>query len=296
MVQLSEEQLNNLGKETLVIIVASLQNQLAALQSQLDVANAQLSDNNRQISLFDSFNEAKYLQPIAPKEPEISEVVIPFYRRSKAKGKREADLEGLPSRVFEHKLSEEELALKFPNGYKELPIQVYKCLHIIPETFIVDEHHVHVYASKSNDGTIIRAQRPKDLLRNSIATPALVASIINGKYANALPIERQSKSYKSNGINLSTNTMADWVIKCTDIYLSLIYDRLHEQIYDSKVIHADETPVKVMRIDNEKIKNGKRTLRPKGCRMLDPCQKTFCRFHKVCRAQCRQRLDRPGSL
>lgn len=44
--------------------------------------------------------------------------------------------------------------------------------------------------------------------------------------------------------------MADWVIKCTDIYLSLIYDRLHEQIYDSKVIHADETPVKVMHIDN----------------------------------------------
>ena len=289
MVQLSEEQLNNLGKEALVIIVASLQDQLAALQSQLDVANAQLSDNNRQIellteqirimnqrqfgrhsesclsdvegqiSLFDSFNEAEYLQQNDPEEPEISEVVIPSYRRSKATGKRETDLEGLPSRIFEHKLSEEELALKFPNGYKELPVQVYKRLHIIPETFIVDEHHVHVYASKSNDGTIIRAQRPKDLLRNSIATPALVASIINGKYANALPIERQSKSYKSNGINLSTNTMADWVIKCTDTYLSVIYDRLHEQIYDSKVIHADESPVKVMRIDNEKIKNGKQT-------------------------------------
>ena len=52
MVQLSEEQLNNLGKEALVIIVASLQDQLAALQSQLDVANAQLSDNNRQIELL----------------------------------------------------------------------------------------------------------------------------------------------------------------------------------------------------------------------------------------------------
>lgn len=52
MVQLSEEQLNNLGKEALVIIVASLQDQLATLQSQLDVANAQLSDNNRQIELL----------------------------------------------------------------------------------------------------------------------------------------------------------------------------------------------------------------------------------------------------
>ena len=34
---------------------------------------------------------------------------------------------------------------------------------------------------------------------------------------------------------------------------------MHELIYDSKVIHADETPVKVMRIDNAKIKNEKKT-------------------------------------
>ena len=59
----------------------------------------------------------------------------------------------------------------------------------------MDEHHVHVYASKNNDGTILKAPpRPKDLFRNNIATPALVASIINGKYTNPLPLERQSKA------------------------------------------------------------------------------------------------------
>ena len=289
MIQLSDEQLHNLGKEALIIIVSSLQDQLHSLQSQLDHANAQLSDTNRQIellteqirimnqrqfgrkseanlseidgqiSLFDSFNEVEYLNQNSAKEPEIEEIVISSYRRSKAKGKREADLDGLPARIIEHRLSDEELASKFPNGYKDLPIEVYKRLHIIPETFIVDEHHVHVYASKSNDGTILKAPRPRDLFRNSIATPALVASIINGKYTNALPLERQAKTYKMNGINLATNTIANWVIRSTDMYLSLIYDRMHELIYDSKVIHADETPVKVMRIDNAKIKNGKKT-------------------------------------
>ena len=289
MIQLSDEQLHNLGKEALIIIVSSLQDQLHSLQSQLDHANAQLSDTNRQIellteqirimnqrhfgrkseaslyeidgqiSLFDSFNEVEYLNQNSAKEPEIEEIVISSYRRSKAKGKREADLDGLPARIIEHRLSDEELAIKFPNGYKELPQEVYKRLHIIPETFIVDEHHVHVYASKNNDGTILKAPRPRDLFRNSIATPALVASIINGKYTNALPLERQAKTYKMNGINLATNTMANWVIRSTDMYLSLIYDRMHELIYDSKIIHADETPVKVMRIDNAKIKNGKKT-------------------------------------
>ena len=99
----------------------------------------------------------------------------------------------------------------------------------------------------------------KDLFLNSIATPALVASIINCKYTNALPLDRQSKSYKMNGISLTSNTMANWVIKSTDLYLSLVYDRMHELIYDSKVIHADETSVKVMRINDSKIPGGKKT-------------------------------------
>ncbi len=289
MVHLTDEQINNLDREALVIIVSSLQSQLDSVQSQLDTANAMLSDNNRQIellteqirilnqrhfgrksesnlneidgqlSLFDSFNEAEALSKSDDPEPEITEVIISSYKRSKRKGKREADLDGLPARIFEHELSAEELAEKFPEGYKELTPVIYKRLHVIPETFIVDEHHVHVYASKKNTGVIIKAQRPKDLFRNSIATPALVASIINGKYVNALPLERQSKTFRINGINLSSNTLANWVIKSSDTYLSLIYDRLHELIYDNKVIHADETPAKVMRIDGKKIDNGKKT-------------------------------------
>lgn len=40
--------------------------------------------------------------------------------------------------------------------------------------------------------------------------------------------------------------MSNWVINSTERYLSLIYDRLHELIYESRVIHADESQVKVM--------------------------------------------------
>ncbi|MEI3281664.1 MAG: transposase [Enterocloster sp.] len=286
MMILAEDQLNSLNREALIIIVASLQDQLASVQSQLDTANTQLADTNRQIellteqirimnqrhfgrqaesnltegqlTLFDSFNEAEMTADENVSEPEITEVIIASYRRKKTIGKRDEDLDGLPARIIEHSLSEEELIRLFPDGYKELPNEVYRRLHIIPETFIVDEHHVLVYASKNNDGTIVKAPRPTDLFRNSIATPSLVASILNGKYNNALPLERQSKAYKSNGIQLSTNTMANWVIRSADS-LSLLYDRLHELIYENHIIHADETPVKVMSIDGVKIKNGKKT-------------------------------------
>lgn len=286
---LSDSQLNNLNKEALIIIVSSLQDQIKAMHDQLDAANAQLSDTNRQIELlteqirimnqrqfgrksesslnqcdgqmtiFDYFNAAEALANQCIPEPEITEVVVSTYRRSKTSGKRESDLEGLPARIFEHTLSEEELSKLFPEGYKELPAEVYKRLHIIPETFIVDEHHVHVYASKKNSGAIYRANRPKDLFRNSIVTPSLLAAILNAKYTLAVPLERQSKSFKDNGINLSSNTMANWVIKSAEEYFSLVYDHLHKKLYENDVIHADETPVKVMRIEKQAIKNGKKT-------------------------------------
>ena len=52
MMVLTEEQLNNLNKDALVIIVHSLQEQMQSLHTQLDTANAQLADNNRQIELL----------------------------------------------------------------------------------------------------------------------------------------------------------------------------------------------------------------------------------------------------
>ena len=279
---LTDEQLNTLDKDALIVMFSALQSQYASMEEKLADNNRQieilteqlklmnqrffgkkseagLTEVEGQLSLFDAFNEAEYLKDPSVAEPEITEIIISSYKRSKTKGKRDVDLDGLPARIIEHKLSDEELAEKFPEGYKELPHEIYKRLHIIPETFIVDEHHVHVYASRKNTGTIVKAPRSVDLFRNSIATPALVASIINGKYVNALPLERQSKTFKTNGINLNTNTMANWVIKSTDDYLSLVYDKLHELIYDSKVIHADETPAKVMRIDDKKIVGGKKT-------------------------------------
>lgn len=166
---------------------------------------------------------------------------------------------GSPARIIPHELSKEKLDEIFPEGYKELPPEIYKRLHIIPETFIVDEHHVHIYASRKNTGKIVKSPRPTYLFRDSIATASLVASIINGKYVNALPIERQSRTFKINGINLSSNTMSNWVINSVETYLSLIYDRMQGSIHGSRAIHADETPAKVMRIDGKKISGGKQT-------------------------------------
>lgn len=108
------------------------------------------------------------------------------------------------------------------------------------------EHHVAYYSAKNED-KIISAERPSEILKNSIVTPSPLAAVLNFKYVNAMPLYRLEQEFKRNDIHISRQTMSSWVIKSSERYLSLLYDRMHQQIYQGPVIHADETPVKVKR-------------------------------------------------
>ena len=258
----TDEDLDRMDKHVLITIIHSLQGQLSSISDQLNFMTEQIALMNQrsfgrkteradqfpdQLSLFelyDCFNEPEVLADDS-KEPEIEEITISGYTR-KSKTKREEKLEGLPARIFEHKLSEAELSELFPDGYKELPFETYKRLSVIPQIFMVDEHHVHIYASKTNDGRIVRAERPADLFRNSLATPSVMSLLTVNKYAKHLPLERQSKEMEQLGIKLETNTLANWMINGSDTYLSILYDELHKKLLDSHVVHADETPFEVI--------------------------------------------------
>ena len=256
---LTEEQLNQMDKHVLITIIKGLQLQLNSINSQLEFLTEQIAlmnqrsfgrkteklDQMHQMSLFEVLNEPEFFSDDS-EEPEVSEIIVSSHTR-KPKTLREENLKGLPVRVYEHELKKEELNRLFPNGYKEMKPVVYKRLSIIPQTFLVDEHRIHQYTSKDNDGRIIKAKRSPDLFRNSIATASLVAAIINGKFNNHLPLERQSRCYKDNGVNLETNTMANWMMRATEIHLNILYEELLKKLITSSLIHADETPFEVIR-------------------------------------------------
>ena len=265
--KLTPEQLGRMDKDALIAIITSLQIQLDTISNQLSFLTEQIALMNQrsfgrkteqknqfpdQLSFQDCYDKDVFNEPEvlsdSSKEPDISEIIVPSHTR-KAKTSREDILKDLPARIFEHEIAKDELEKMFPNGYKDLPCETYQRLHIIPQTFMVDEHHVHVYASKDNDGTIVKAERPADIFRNSIATAPLLAAIITGKYLNHLPLERQSNMFKNGGVKLETNTMANWMINASDQYLSIIYDELIKHLTDGYVVHADETPFEVINDD-----------------------------------------------
>lgn len=130
------------------------------------------------------------------------------------------------------------------DGWKELPDEVYRRYSFTPAKVEVEEHHVKVYAGKKTD-EIIKAPHPETLLRGSLVSPSLEAAIMNAKYVNAVPLYRQEQEFARYGLNISRQNMANWTIQCADRYLAILYDYLHERLYDYHVLQADETPVLV---------------------------------------------------
>ena len=255
MKQLSSSELNNLSRADLAAMVLQLQQQINTLNEKIAIMNARHFGRSTEKletlpGQMNIFNEAEVAAVEAIAEPAIEQVVV---RRKKKKGQRKEDLSKLPVRIANHELTKEQLKAIFgENGWKRLPDEVYSRVEYQPAVKEVVEHHVAVYAAKKNDvDTIVRADRPVDLLRNSIATPSLVAAIMNAKYTNAIPLYRIAQDFEQSDMILGRATMANWVIRCSERYLSLVYDRMRENLCRQRVIQADETTCQVTKDGRE---------------------------------------------
>ena len=269
-VKYTEEQLNSVDKSFLIQLLLQQQEQLEAITKELRASNEKMQLLMEQVILGKQkrfgrssekmedtsqicfrevdgtivfFNEAEAVCDLNAAEPEDLELKSP--KQPKRKGKKEADLSGLPVRQIDHYLSEEELEAEFGvNGWKQLPDAISRKYHFVPAKVELEEHHIGVYASKT-DEHMVKADHPKALLHGSLVSPSLGAAIINGKYVNAVPLYRLEQEFQRYGLQITRQNMANWCIRLAEEYLSILYDHLHKELYFYHVIQADETPVLV---------------------------------------------------
>ena len=269
-VKYTEEQLNSVDKSFLIQLLLQQQEQLEAITKELHASNEKMQLLMEQVILGKQnrfgrssekmedtsqicfrevdgtiifFNEAEAVCDLNAAEPDDLELKSP--KQPKRKGKKEADLSGLPVRRIDHYLSEEELEAEFgAKGWKQLPDAISRKYHFVPAKVEVEEHHIGVYASKT-DEHMVKADHPKALLHGSLVSPSLGAAIINGKYVNAVPLYRLEQEFQRYGLQITRQNMANWCIRLAEEYLSILYDHLHEELYFYHVIQADETPVLV---------------------------------------------------
>lgn len=264
-IEYTEEQLNNLDKETIIQLFLAQQSKLKDIDQKLQLVLEQLAvlnhnrygrsseklDTDNQIAFMEVdgtivfFNEAEAVASITEYDEEKS----PKQRPRKRTGKRAEDIINLPVVPVSHMMSEEELVAEFgENGWYQLEDEIYKRYRFTPAKVEIEEHHVGVYKSKK-DNHFKKAKHPGYLLRNSLVSASMEAAIINAKYVNAVPLYRQEQEFERYGIHITRGEMAHWTILCAERYLSVLYDYLHKQLYTYHVIQADETPVRVTKED-----------------------------------------------
>ena len=82
-------------------------------------------------------------------------------------------------------------------------------------------------------------------IEKSQASAGLLPYIAVSKYADSLPLYRQSTILSRFGIEMNRTTLANWMIKCGELVQPLI-NRFEEQLLDQPYLHMDETPVQVL--------------------------------------------------
>lgn len=129
-----------------------------------------------------------------------------------------------------------------------MPDETYKRLRHEPESWTVEIHTVEVYVGTDGDhqDEFLRGNRPKDLLRNSIVTSSLLASILNVKYVNSSALHRIEQEFQRNGVNISRQTMSNWIVKCSQMYFTPFVERMKQELLSLHVTQSDETPTQVI--------------------------------------------------
>ena len=99
---------------------------------------------------------------------------------------------------------------------------------------------------------IMKAPAPTSLMNHSLASPSSVAWVMYQKYVQAVPLYRQEKEWERMGLMLSRATMAYWVNHCSDRYFDPVIGHLRRNLLERDIVHADETPVQVLKEDGKK--------------------------------------------
>ena len=253
---------------------AELQNEVSDLKTKVEKQELQISNltemlvnsrkkifgrSSEKSKFFDDaqltlFNEAETIADPSAPEPE-KETFIAAHKRRKKRTKAEIteNLQHIKQVCDMEKAECEICGGELTCIGEEF---VRSELNIIPAQMYVVDIYRKVYKCKncSDDEhtNIFKAAAPVSVMKGSMATPATVAYVMQQKYQLGMPLTRQSKYLKELGAEIGSNTLANWVIKSSQ-WFEKLWDRMQSILLAEPIIHADETPLRVLNRDGKPV-------------------------------------------
>ena len=138
---------------------------------------------------------------------------------------------------------------------RKLGEDVTEILDYVPASFKVIRH-VRPKLSCRVCETIVQSPMPSLPIERGRPGAGLLAHVLVAKYADHLPLYRQSGIYAREGVELERSTLADWVGRCVALLDPLI-EALRKDVLSSTALHGDDTPVPVLAPGLGKTKTGR---------------------------------------
>jgi transposase len=103
---------------------------------------------------------------------------------------------------------------------------------------------------------IVQEPAPNRPIDKGLAGPGLLAHVLVAKYADHLPLYRQSEIYAREGVEIERSTMADWVGGASRTLRPLV-EELKKYVLSAEKLHGDDVPVPVLEPGTGKTKTGR---------------------------------------
>ncbi|BBQ02415.1 transposase (plasmid) [Burkholderia sp. SFA1] len=138
---------------------------------------------------------------------------------------------------------------------KSLGEDVAEQLEYVPASFRVIRHVRPKFACVCCDH-IAQAPAPSRPIERSLAGPGLLAHVLVSKFADHVPLYRQSVIYAREGVALDRSLLAKWVGHAATLLQPLV-ETLRAHVMSATKLHADDTPVPVLAPGNGRTKTGR---------------------------------------
>lgn len=281
--KLRDEKISSLNDQvkTLGKTIEELQQKIGCLEKMLSQTCEALTLRTR--TIFGRSSEQSnpdqlslFAVPVAP-TPELDKtpVVVKEHQRKPKSTFEEKFGKLKTAKVCEHSLDEKDRICPDCGCVME-PIEtvVKRLISIVPALAEVIEHRFPQYACRhcnhgNKDRQVVQADDTVSVYPNCIATPESISHIITQRVVMSLPLYRQEKYWRGQGIHLSRQTMDNWLMKCSELYFEPIRNVLADLLVQLDMIHADETPYPVLHDGDKKSKRGYMWLFTSGAHALN---------------------------
>jgi transposase len=276
--------LDGLDREALKALVLAHQAELTALEAELETQRHILSEQSQELrSSSEQIEHLKlvieklrrrvfgvksekivvqleqlelHLEELESSQAEMEAAVerVRPAKEPKTRSRRKPLPEHLPREVVSHTFHGDSCP-DCGGKLRKFGEDVSEQLEYIPDSFKVIRHVRPKFACSGCE-RVVEAPAPSRPIERGLAGPGLLAHVLVSKFADHLPLYRQSEIYARQGVEIERSTLAGWVGGASELLAPLI-DAIQRYVLAGTKLHADDTPLPVLSPGSGKTKTGR---------------------------------------